>query len=484
MTETIRERCREPRYDAVVVGSGPNGLAAAITMAQAGRSVVVLEAETTIGGGCRSAELTLPGFTHDICSAIHPLGVGSPFFRSLDLAAHGTEWIYSPAQFAHPLEGEPAALVFRSLTATSVGLGPDMAGYALLMDRPSRAWQEIVEFVLAPLRLPRHWAAIAVLGTRALWPATWLGELLFRTERARALFAGVAAHSMLPLTSPISGATALILALLAHGPGWPIPTGGSQRITDALGGCLRSLGGEIVTDARVARLDELPPARDRLFDVTPRQLMIIAGGILPSGYRRQLERFRYGPGAFKLDYALDGPVPWKDETVREAGTVHLGGTMAEIAAGEADVARSRHPERPFVLSAQPSLFDSGRAPAGKHTFWAYCHVPNGSTVDMTERIERQIERFAPGFRDLVLARHVTTPAGLERHNSNYIGGDINGGSMILRQVYTRPAPRLNPYSTPVPGLYLCSSSTPPAGGVHGMCGYWAARTALGKRVVP
>jgi phytoene dehydrogenase-like protein len=482
MSNQIRDRCRETRYDAVVVGSGPNGLAAAITMARAGRSVVVLEAEETIGGGCRTAELTLPGFLHDVCSAIHPLGVGSPFFRSVDLAAHGVEWIYPPAQFAHLFDDEPAALAFRSVTATGVGLGDDAANYQRLMGGPARDWRTIADYVLGPLRLPRHPAAVAAFGVRAVWPATWLAPALFRTERARALFAGVAAHSMLPLSYPTSAGAALMLGLLAHGPGWPISAGGSQRIADALDGCLRGLGGEIVTGVRVEHLDDLPEAPDRLLDVTPRQLLTIAGHALPSRYRRQLTRFRYGPGAFKIDYALDGPVPWKDETVTEAGTVHLGGTMAEIEASEADVARGRHPDQPFILAAQQSLFDPSRAPAGKHTFWAYCHVPNGSSVDMTERIERQIERFAPGFRDRVLARYVTTPADFERHDANYVGGDINGGSMILRQIYTRPTIRLNPYTTPIPGLYVCSSSTPPAGGVHGMCGYWAAQIALGKSI--
>jgi len=465
-------------YDAVVVGAGPNGLAAAIALAQAGKSVLVVEARDTVGGGCRSAELTLPGFLHDTCSAIHPLGLGSPFFRTLPLGEHGLEWIQPPAPVAHPLDDGTAVMMERSVEDTARGLGADATAYRRLMGPVVERWDALVPDLLAPLHLPRHPVALARFGLAALRSARGLAEARFRDERARALFAGLAGHSIVPLERAATAAIGLVLGAAAHAVGWPLPRGGSRRIADALAAQLRSLGGEIRTGHVVESLDALPPARAVLCDVTPRQLLTLAGDRLGGRYRRQLERYRYGPAAFKVDLALSGPIPWRAGDCVRAGTVHLGGTLAEIAASEAEVGRGRHPERPYVLLAQQSLFDPSRAPAGKHTAWAYCHVPNGSAVDMTERIEAQIERFAPGFRDLVLARSVLTPARLHDLNPNYIGGDINGGAQDLGQMFTRPAPRIVPYSTPVRGLYICSSSTPPGGGVHGMCGYHAARAAL------
>ena len=465
-------------YDAVVVGSGPNGLAAAITMAQAGKSVLVLEARDTIGGGCRTAELTLSGFLHDVCSAIHPLGLGSPFFKTLPLRDHGLEWIHPSAPVAHPLDDGTAVMVERSIEATAAGLGPDAKAYRRLMGPLVDGWDTLAPDLLAPLRVPRHPAAMARFAVKAIRSARGLAESRFEGERARALLAGLGGHAIMPLERMTSAAIALVLGASAHAVGWPMPRGGSRKVAEALAGTLTALGGEIRTGSVVESLDALPPARVILCDVTPRQLLKIAGDRLRGRYRRQLERYRYGPAAFKLDFALWAPIPWKAKECARAGTVHLGGTLAEIAASEAAVDRGEPPERPYVLLAQQSLFDPTRAPHEKHTAWAYCHVPNGSTFDMRARIEAQIERFAPGFRDVVLARNVMTPARLQEHNPNYVGGDINGGAQDLRQLFTRPAPRVVPYSTPVPGLYICSSSTPPGGGVHGMCGHHAARAAL------
>jgi phytoene dehydrogenase-like protein len=464
--------------DAVVVGSGPNGLAAAIVLAKAGRSVLVLEAAATAGGGMRTTELTLPGFSHDVCSAIHPLGLGSPVFASLALETHGLEWIHPQAPLAHPFDNGTAAVLERSLEETADGLGADGAAYRSLMQPLVAGAEDMLGEILGPLRIPRHPAVLAHFGLAAVLPATSLARRRFAGSRARALFAGLAAHSMLPLSRPPSAAFGLVLGLLGHHVGWPLPKGGSQSLADALVACLRSLGGELETGRRVDSLDELPRSGVVLLDVTPRQLLGLAGDRLPAGQRRRLQGFRYGPGVFKLDLALDGPLPWSAPECARAGTVHLGGTLEEITASEADVAAGREPERPYVLLAQQSLFDPTRAPAGKHTLWAYCHVPNGSQVDMTERIEAQIERFAPGFGRLVLARHAHGPADLERYNPNYVGGDINGGLQDLRQLFTRPMARRVPYETALPGLFLCSSSTPPGGGVHGMCGYWAAQAAL------
>ena len=465
-------------YDAIVVGAGPNGLAAAITLAQAGRSVFVLEAENTVGGGARSTQLTLPGFVHDVCSAIHPLAVGSPFLSTLPLSDHGLEWIHPPAPVAHPFDDGSAALLERSIQETGEFLGPDSGSYERLMEPLVAGWGKLAAQLLGPFRLPRHPLLLTRFGLHAVRSGRGLARSLFQGERARALFGGLAAHSAIPLEKSPTAAFALVLASAGHAVGWPIPRGGSQSISDALASYLRGLGGEIVTSNRVQSIDDLPPARTVLLDLTPRQILGIAGKRLPSGYRRKLEGYRYGPGAFKMDWALDGPIPWRAPDCARASTVHLGGTLDEIAASERAVWEGHHPERPFVLVAQQSLFDGSRAPEGKHTAWAYCHVPNGSGFDMTERIEAQIERFAPGFRDLVLARSVMSPPGLEEYNANYVGGDINGGVQDLGQLFTRPTFRVVPYSTPARGLYICSSSTPPGGGVHGMCGHFAARAAL------
>jgi phytoene dehydrogenase-like protein len=464
--------------DAIVVGSGPNGLAAAIAIARAGRSVLVLEAADTVGGGLRTAELTLPGFRHDVCSAIHPLAVASPFLRRLPLAEHGLEWIEPPAAVAHPHDDGTATLLERSVTATAMRLGRDGDAYGRLFDPLVERAEAILDDALGPLRVPLSPVVAARFGISAIRPASALARRRFRDARARALLAGLAAHSMLPLERAPSAGVALVLGLLGHTVGWPFPRGGAQALADALASQLRALGGELECGRRVDRAHDLPAARAVLLDTSPREAVRIAGALLPRRYRERLERYRYGPGAFKLDLALDGPIPWAAEECSRAATVHVGGTLDEIAAGEAAVWRGEAPERPFVIVAQQSLFDATRAPAGKHTAWAYCHVPNGSPVDMTGRIEAQIERFAPGFRERILARHALGPRELEARNPNYVGGDINGGAQDLGQLFTRPLPRLDPYSTPAAGLFLCSASTPPGGGVHGMCGYWAARAAL------
>ncbi len=465
-------------YDAVVVGSGPNGLAAAVELARNGRSVVVLEAEDTIGGGTRSAELTLPGFVHDVGSAIHPLGYASPFFSTLPLEEHGLEWVHPLAPLAHPFDDGTAAVLERSVEETGETLGSDAGAYRRLMEPLARDFDRIIDSLLGPLRLPRHPLALARFGLGAMRSARGLAESLFEGEKAKGLFAGNAAHSFLPMEQAPSAAFGLVLGTVGHAAGWPFPKGGSQKIADALVSYLRSLGGEVYTGIRVGSVEEVPRTRAVLFDVTPWQLLDITGQHFTERYRRALKRYRYGPGVFKVDFALDGPTPWTAEACKRAGTVHLGGTLDEISQGEDAVSRGAHPEKPFILLAQHSLFDSTRAPEGKHTVWAYCHVPNGSTFDMTGRIEAQIERFAPGFKDRILAKSTMSPADLQRINANHIGGDINGGLLDFRQLFTRPAVRITPYSTPAKGLYLCSSSTPPGGGVHGMCGYFAARAAL------
>jgi len=415
---------------------------------------------------------------HDVCSAVHPLAVGSPFFKSLPLNQFGLEWIYPPASLAHPLDDGTAVIVQRSIEATGETLGVDATAYRRLMKPLAADWDHLAREFLGPLRFPHHPITLLRFGPRALLPAATLAKIVFRGERARALLAGMACHSIMPLEQITTAAFGLVLGITAHAVGWPIPRGGSQSIANALAAYLKSLGGEIVTDCEVQCLDQLPPHRAALLDVTPRQLDRIAGERLPPTYRRKLQGFRHGPGVFKMDFALDGPIPWKAKECAQAATVHVGGTLEEIAMSERAVGHGQHSEIPFVLVAQSSLFDPTRAPEGKHTVWAYCHVPNGSTVDMSERLIAQIERFAPGFRDRVLARSTRTSMEMERYNPNYIGGDINGGVQDWRQLFTRPVASLNPYATPTKGIYLCSSSTPPGGGVHGMCGYFAAQAVL------
>jgi phytoene dehydrogenase-like protein len=470
------------QLDAVVVGSGPNGLAAAITIARAGRSVLVLEANDTIGGGCRSAELTLPGFIHDTCSTVHAMAAASPFLRTLPLHDHGVELIHPPVPLAHPLDGGHAAVLRRSVDATADGLGRDGAAYGRLMNPLTSHVDGLLADILGPLRPPRHPITMARFGFRGLLSASMLVRTRFKEEPARVLIAANAAHAMLPLESPLSAAFGLVLATLAHTYGWPVTRGGSQNLANGLASYLRSLGGELETGRRVSSMNDIPRSRAVLFDTTPRQMGTIAADELPALYHKQLGRFRYGAGVFKLDYALSGPIPWTAHDCSTAGTVHVGGGMAEMSVSEASVWQGKIPERPLVLVVQPTIFDSSRAPAGKHTAWAYCHVPAGCTEDMTDRIEAQIERFAPGFRELVIGRHVMSPAWIEAHNANYIGGDINAGVQDWRQLFTRPTLSLNGYVTPNPRLYLCSSSTPPGGAVHGMCGYFAASAAL-KRVL-
>jgi phytoene dehydrogenase-like protein len=461
--------------DAVVVGSGPNGLAAAIVIAQTGRTVIVFEAEATIGGGARSAELTLPGFVHDICSAIHPFAVASPFFRSLPLQRFGLEWIEPPVMLAHPLDEGPPGAIYRDVDRTAQGLDRDADAYRGSIGQVVEAWPQIETAVLGPLRWPSHPFALARFGLSSLASAERVARR-FASERARALFGGIAAHGMLPLDRRPSAGFGLVLGAMAHVAGWPLPRGGSQNVSDALAAYLRSLGGEIVTHTRVESLAKLPDARAVLCDLSPRPFLRIAGDRLPTSYRRALERYRYGMGVFKVDFALDRPIPWRDAVCAQAGTVHCGGTFAEMAQSERDAWDGRVADRPFVLVTQPSRFDPSRAPAGRHTAWAYCHVPHASTADMLPRIEDQIERFAPGFRDGILARAVMTPADLERRNANLVGGDIGAGVTDLGQLFSRPTWRA--YATPSPGLYLCSASTPPGVGVHGMCGYHAAKLAL------
>ncbi|MFB9861640.1 phytoene desaturase family protein [Rufibacter immobilis] len=464
-------------YDAVVVGSGPNGLAAAIALQQAGLSVLLLEGKDQIGGGLRSQALTLPGFVHDVCSAIHPLAAGSPFFKTLPLREHGLEFLYPALAAAHPFDNGTAAALATSLEETARSLGKDQQTYLNLLKPLVKNWPALAPDVLGPLRIPRHPIDMAAFGLNALTSATFLAKR-FQTQEARGLWAGMAAHSIQPLSNLTTSAIGLVLMAVGHLQGWPVPKGGSQQIANALASYFISLGGKIETGSYVTSLAQLPQSKAVLLDVTPKQLLEIAGDELSPLYRKQLQRYRYGMGVFKIDWALDGPIPFTAAACRQAGTVHLGNTLEEIAASEQASAAGRHPEKPFVLLAQQSLFDSTRAPAGKHTAWAYCHVPNGSTADMTEAIERQVERFAPGFRDLILARHTMNTAQMQAHNPNYIGGDINGGIIDLGQLYTRPVLGISPYRMSKKGVYLCSSSTPPGGGVHGMCGYHAARRAL------
>lgn len=465
-------------YDAVVVGSGPNGLVAAVTIARAGHRVLVVEAQPTPGGGARSAELTEPGFIHDVCSAIQPLGIGSEAFRALPLEQHGLRWIHPDAPAAHPLD-DHTVMLERSVADTAGGLGDhDGRAWTRLYGPFERDGLELVDGVMSALRVPRHPVRMARFGLSAMRSAEKLAAARFSGDDAAALFGGIAAHSILPLDRSFTAGVGIFLGGLAHTVGWPMAEGGSQAITDALVAELRANGGEIECDRVVRNLDELPPSAVVLADVSPRNLATMAGPRLSKRLRRAYRRFRHGPGVFKVDYALSEPVPWRDPATARAGTVHLGGTFAEIASAEAAVWRGEHPDRPFVLTAQQCRWDPSRAPAGKHTLWAYCHVPAGSTVDMTDAIERQIERFAPGFRDTVIARHQAGCAAIEAGNANCIGGDIGGGVADVRQLFTRPRLSLHPWATGSRGLYLCSASTPPGAGVHGMCGLHAARLAL------
>ncbi len=468
-------------YDAVVVGAGPNGMAAAIVLARAGLRVLLREASNEPGGGARTSALTLPGFAHDVCSAVHPLALGSPFFRRLPLARHGLEWILPPASAAHPLDDGTAVMLERSTSAMERQVGPDAIAWRALMDPFVSRWQALFADALGPLKVPRHPLLLARFGLAALPAATWLARRRFRGTRAAALFGGLAAHATLPLRDPPSAAFGMILGLAGHAVGWPLPRGGSGAIAGALISYFRALGGELQTAAPVTSLDALPPARAVLLDLTPRQILRLEGAHFSTLYRRQLERFQYGLGTFKVDWALERPIPWRAPEANRTATLHLGGTLDELDHSRHLEWQGQPAERPFVLVVQPSLFDGSRAPEGKHAVWAYCHLPNASPVDMTERIEAQVERFAPGFRRRILARHVMNAADFERHNANLVGGDIGGGEANLMQLFFRPALRPIPYATPDPRVFVCSASTPPGAGVHGMCGYYAARLALRRR---
>jgi phytoene dehydrogenase-like protein len=466
--------------DAVVVGSGPNGLAAAVALAQRGASVLVLEGADAIGGGTRTSELTLPGFRHDVCSACHPMGILSPFFRTLPLEAHGLRWVKAAASVAHPLDDQPAVLLRRSIaeTARPLGDGRDARAYERLVSPFLDDAHGLLEDILAPLRLPRHPLRMLRFGLHGIRSAAGLARGRFAGERARALLAGCAAHAMQPLEHLLTAAVGLVFCITGHVEEWPVAEGGSASIARALASLLESLGGRVETGRWVRSLADLPRTRAVLFDTSPEQVAAIAGPALPSGYVRRLRRYRYGPGVFKIDWALDGPIPWKDPAILEASTVHVGGPLDAIAESERAMWRGEHPERPFVLLCQQSQIDASRAPPGKHTGYAYCHVPAGSTADRTAAIEAQVERFAPGFRDRVLARHVMTARDFERYDPAFVGGAITGGVADLGQLFTRPVARVDPYTTPNPRLFLCSASTPPGGGVHGMCGWHAARSVL------
>ena len=464
-------------FDAVILGSGPNGLAAAIALQEKGLSTLLIEGRNEIGGGMRTAGLTLPGFKHDVCSSGYPLGIASPFFKTLPLANYGLEWIVPPIAAAHPLDTGRTPFLSRSPEATADFLGADKTTYLHLLSPLVKNWPSLAPELLAPLHFPNHPRVMARFGWQGIPSARHLAKK-FQTEEARALLAGMAAHAMQPLSNWITAAVTLIFLMAGHGDGWPIVRFGSEKLAEALAAYYASLGGVIQTGTWINHLSQLPSAKALLLDLTPRQLLRLGGHRWSPLYQRQLEKYRYGMGVFKMDWALDGPIPWKDPACREAGTVHIGNTFDEIAASEAFTAQGGHPDRPFVLLTQPSLFDPSRAPQGKHTAWAYCHVPGGSRKDMTAAIEAQIERYAPGFRECILGRHTMDTAQMEEYNPNYIGGDINGGIMDIGQLFTRPALRRSPYRTSEKNIYICSSATPPGGGVHGMCGYHAARRAL------
>lgn len=461
-------------FDTVIIGSGPNGLAAGIRLAQQGYSVKIFEKADTVGGGTRTQELTLPGFHHDVCSAIHPLGKASPFLKSLPLEDYGLEWIQPEVPVAHPLDNQPAGALFRSLEETVAEFENDGLTYRRLVEPFLDSWDDLLSDILAPFSLlPNHPILMARFGLKGLQSAEMFAKK-FQTEKARAVFGGIAAHGILPFDKTATAAIGLVLGIAAHTVGWPYPKGGSHQITKAMATYFKSLGGEIETSAEIKSVDELPEASAIFFNTTPRQILDIAGTKLPANYADKLRKYKYGSGVFKVDLALSDPIPWKDEVCRKAGTVHVGGTYEEIANSEKATANGYHPEKPFVLVAQQSLFDDTRAPDGKHTGWAYCHVPNGSTKDMTEPILNQVERFAPGFRDCIMGQHTMNTEAIEAYNPNYMGGDINGGKQDITQLFTRPAGLFDPYHIPKTNMYICSSSTPPGGGVHGMCGYHAA----------
>jgi phytoene dehydrogenase-like protein len=466
------------KYDAVVVGSGPNGFAAAITLARAAHSVLLIEAKDEIGGGMRSSNLTLPGFLHDICSAVHPLGVASPFFRSLDLKSKGLEWVFPPSSLAHPLDDGTAMLLDRSVDITAESLGRDGPNYRRLIQPIVNHWDDLLAEILQPLHFPRHPLNMAKFGLLARYSINQIVSQYFAETRGQTLFCGIAAHSTLPTNHAGGAAFGLLLAAAGHAVGWPVAKGGSKKISEALSALLVSAGGKVQRGLAVRSLDDLPPSRARLFDLTPRQLDHIAGKSFPEKYRQRLQNYRYGPGIFKIDWALDGPIPWKAPACLRSATVHIGGSFQEISAAENMVWQGKHPETPFVILAQPSLFDQSRAPVGKQTAWAYCHVPHGSSMDMTEKIENQVERFAPGFKDRILQRSIMNTLDIERYNPNYVGGDISGGAPDPIGRLLKPLGAWRPYATPLKGVYLCSSSMPPGPGVHGMCGYYAAKLAI------
>ncbi len=466
----------------VIVGAGPNGLSAGVALVRHGLKVVLHEANSYIGGGACTRELTLPGFRHDVCSAVHPMGITSPFFQTLPLADHGLQWIHPPILMAHPFDDGTAAVLLRSMLDTANSLGAeDGQAYRRLMTPFMRHWPEVIAEALAPpLRIPRHPFLMARLGLYGLPSAKGLVERTFKSDRARSFFLGIAAHTLLPMEKSPSAAFGIMLALAGHAAGWPIPRGGSQSISEALASILRAHGGKIVVSSPVRSLEPFADARAIVFDLTPRQVLKVAGGKLPDHYRRRLESYRYGPGVFKIDWALSGPIPWTANECRNAGTIHLGASSSEVSESAAAAWYGREDQNPFIILVQPSLFDSTRCPDGKHTAWAYCHVPNGSTQDKTDAIERKVERFAPGFRELILARSTMNTRQLEAHNENLVGGDINGGVQDIRQFLFRPVPALDPYAMPAKGLFICSAATPPGGAVHGMCGYYAAMSVLRK----
>lgn len=470
-------------YDVTIIGSGPNGLSAAIRLAQAGQSVLVLEGHETIGGGTRSGELTLPGYTHDICSAIHPLGLASPFLRTLPLQKYGLAWVHPEVPFAHALAPESSILIHQDLNTTAEALGHDGRAWKKLFAPFVENWQALMDDFLGPLPLPpKHPFLMTRFGLTAIQSATGLARRTFRGARARAAFGGMAAHSMMPLEWLTLGGFGMMLGILAHAVGWPMARGGSQQIANAMAAYFQSLGGKILTGTKVTALDQLPPSKAILFDTSPRGVLSIAGDHLAPGYARQLQKYRYGGGVCKVDWALSEPIPWKSPDFAKAATVHIGGSLEEMSMSERAIWKGKIADRPYILLVQQSLFDPTRAPTGKHTAWAYCHTPPGWAEDVSGLIERQIERFAPGFREVVLSKSVRTAVQMEAYNPNYVGGDINGGVQNLRQFFTRPAVQWNPYR--IPGnfggakAYLCSSSTPPGGGVHGMCGFYAAETVL------